>query len=213
MGGTANALKVDGRSKRAAALRRARRSQILDAAAAVFRSRGYHGTSLNDVLDEAGIARGTFYLYFDGKAQLFHELIDGFFEQLRDAVEVVHPDDPAPQARVLANIRRVIGLLFDHRDRTTLFLHEASGLDDEVDRKLRDLHAFLYENVAGALQGGEALGLTRRVNHRIVATAVIGVIKEVCWQYLVLQPAEQPDRETVTQEVFGFLMNGLRRQP
>lgn len=47
--------------------KRERRQQILDAAKHVFAEAGYHGASINAIIERAEIARGTFYLYFESK--------------------------------------------------------------------------------------------------------------------------------------------------
>ena len=81
----------DGRTQRAVAKRKARREEILTAAQRVFSIRGYHATSIADVIEAAGISRGTFYLYFDGKDALFLDLIDLFTQHIMNVVEVVDP--------------------------------------------------------------------------------------------------------------------------
>jgi TetR/AcrR family acrAB operon transcriptional repressor len=52
-----------------------RQQQILDAASAVIVRLGYDKTTLSDIADEAGVSRGTVYLYFKGKEELFEALI------------------------------------------------------------------------------------------------------------------------------------------
>src|SRR5690349_24346273 len=61
-----------------AARRRApdeRPQQIIDAALAVFDERGLAGARLDDIAQRAGIAKGTIYLYFPNKEELFREVI------------------------------------------------------------------------------------------------------------------------------------------
>jgi len=52
----------------------ARPSEILDAATRVFLERGFAATRLEDVARTAGVAKGTLYLYFSSKEQLFEEV-------------------------------------------------------------------------------------------------------------------------------------------
>ena len=52
-----------------------RQEQILRAAAAVIIRQGYDKTTMNDIADEAGVSRGTVYLYFKGKEELFEALL------------------------------------------------------------------------------------------------------------------------------------------
>ena len=54
---------------------RATLNNILSAAAQVFYEKGYHDASINDITNLAGVASGTFYVYFDGKYNLYKYLL------------------------------------------------------------------------------------------------------------------------------------------
>src|SRR5262245_66090515 len=54
-----------------------RRQAILEAALTVFAARGYEAVRLDDVAAQAGVAKGTLYLYFKDKQALFEELVRG----------------------------------------------------------------------------------------------------------------------------------------
>ena len=54
----------------------ARKQQILDAAAAVFRAKGYHGASIRDIAQVAGVADGTIYNYFENKEGLLMAMLE-----------------------------------------------------------------------------------------------------------------------------------------
>lgn len=64
----------------------ATRRRILDAAEAVFGERGYHDASVSEITTRAGVAQGTFYIYFDSKLQIFIELVEDVGERLRAAM-------------------------------------------------------------------------------------------------------------------------------
>jgi AcrR family transcriptional regulator len=59
-------------------------ARLLDAGAKVFTSHSFHVASVDDVLAEAGLGRGTFYKYFDGKLDLLLVLAVECFERLRE---------------------------------------------------------------------------------------------------------------------------------
>lgn len=65
---------------------RATRERILAAAEAVFAEWGYDQASIVKITERAGIAQGTFYLYFDGKAQVFDEVVDDLNRRVRHAM-------------------------------------------------------------------------------------------------------------------------------
>ena len=60
-----------------------RRSAILDAARTVFARRGFAGGILDEIAQEAGIAKGTLYLYFKGKEELYKAVLDHDMRTLR----------------------------------------------------------------------------------------------------------------------------------
>ena len=65
------------------ARKEARRAAIEQAGLRGFLARGYDLCSVEQIAAEVGIARGTFYLYFDDKHALFEELVDAALEEMR----------------------------------------------------------------------------------------------------------------------------------
>ncbi len=59
------------------------RSRLLAAGEEVFGQRGYHEASIADITQGAGVAQGTFYLYFDSKRDLMRAVVDERGHQLR----------------------------------------------------------------------------------------------------------------------------------
>jgi AcrR family transcriptional regulator len=59
-----------------------RRSEILDTAQNLYYGKGYERTSVQDIIDEVGIAKGTFYHYFDSK----HDLLDALVARIAHQV-------------------------------------------------------------------------------------------------------------------------------
>ena len=86
---------VDGRVARALRLRQERSAQLLAVARRLFAERRYHQTSVQDILDAAGVARGTLYLHFDGKRAMFDTLVDSFLASIQSVVTLV---DVSPNA-------------------------------------------------------------------------------------------------------------------
>jgi AcrR family transcriptional regulator len=64
-----------------------RRAQILDAAAQVFATRGFHRTTVRDVAEAAGIAYGTIYNYFENKTALLLGILDRLNQAERRAID------------------------------------------------------------------------------------------------------------------------------
>jgi len=62
------------------------KEKILNVAFTLFLQKGYRDVSLKEIVKEVGLTKGAFYHYFDGKEQLFTEVIDGYFISLSDHI-------------------------------------------------------------------------------------------------------------------------------
>src|SRR5437764_15224371 len=74
----------DGRAKRSPALRDERRAQLVSAARDVFGQKGYHAATVDDITRAAGVAKGTFYLYFEEKREVYYALVRSLRQPVND---------------------------------------------------------------------------------------------------------------------------------
>jgi len=63
-------------------------NKIVKAGKLLFGKTGYNQTSINDVIDKANVAVGTFYIYFDSKLALYHYLLEEYQEKIRQAARL-----------------------------------------------------------------------------------------------------------------------------
>ncbi len=201
----------DGRKLRAEQRRNQRREQILSAARKVFSVKGYHACSVADILAEAGIARGTFYLYFPSKRHIFDELLEGMFSQITSSVHRIEIGPGAePQLdQMFHNIHAVVDVLEDNRELTIIMLREAVGLDADFDHKLQAFYDRICQMLESALSLGQTMGLVRECNTRLVAYFVLGSVKEMMIQLLTDDGAKKPDRDTLVREIMAYNLRGL----
>jgi AcrR family transcriptional regulator len=67
--------------------RTARRAELASAAAAVFAERGVANTAVSDIVKAAGVAQGTFYLYFESKDDVLLAVVELLVAQMAAAIE------------------------------------------------------------------------------------------------------------------------------
>lgn len=66
-----------------------RKREILDAAEILFTAKGYSETTINDILKEVGIAKGTFYYYFNSKEEVMDAIVNRFIENGVEAAKQI----------------------------------------------------------------------------------------------------------------------------
>ncbi|HNN95432.1 MAG TPA: helix-turn-helix domain-containing protein [Pseudomonadota bacterium] len=215
MGDVASDVVSDGRSLRAQRLRNERRLQILEVARQLFAQRGYHATSIQDLLDRADIARGTFYLHFDSKRAIFDELVDEFLARIRSVVRVVDlaPAAPPPLLQIESNLDRIFSVLQQNRDITRITLLMAEGLDAECDAKMADFYGRVLDLLCHALRLGQQMGLVRACDVSVVAQAALGGLKEVALQWIARRDSSEPELRHVAHEILAYTLHGLYLPP
>ncbi|MBN8612541.1 MAG: TetR/AcrR family transcriptional regulator [Deltaproteobacteria bacterium] len=204
----------DGRASRAEKIREQRRRELLDVALHVFAQRGYHHARIADIIDAAGVARGTFYLYFESKNAIFHALLDDLLGRVRASVVGVSMGTNAPpvNVQIRESVERVLAAFVASPDLTRVVLREAVGLDAEVDKKLADFYARLHRWLADALENGARLGLLRVANGELAAWAVLGTIKQMVQLLVDGTEDERAQRPTITaaaEAILDYSMLGL----
>lgn len=189
-----------------------RRQQILAAARDVFAKRGYHQATIDDIVAQAGVARGTFYLYFEDKRAVFSDLIDRFAAQLSMSIRRIETDDPGRpvERQVLENIRAIIGTCLAERTMTKILFTDAVGVDPAFDRKLATFYDAVVQLLTESLKEGQSLGIVADGEPRVLAYLSIGALKELLYQAVTLGLAEE-SADALTQQMYAFLANGYLR--
>lgn len=188
-----------------------RRQQILLNARDVFAKRGYHAAKIDDIVAAAGVARGTFYLYFEDKRAIFEEIVDRTFARLGAAVMRVDTEDPARAVgeQVKENIRRIVGSLLEDRATTKILLSDAVGLDPAFDQKLISFYEEIGKLLESSLVDGQERGIVAPGDARIFAILTLGAVKEMMYQ-VVMRGLDYPE-ERIVEEIFAFLSAGYLR--
>lgn len=170
--------------------RPAARETLLEAAARVFFERGYEGASVDRILGEAGLSKGTFYWHFKTKADLFLALIEERIDgPARDLMEVTR-SAPADEATAPAVSQGLAELIGTQRDLLVLLQEywAAAVRDPEVARRYNARQSELVATLADALRRRtERTGLTLTTPAESLAVAYVALA-----QGLALMDAVDP---------------------
>jgi AcrR family transcriptional regulator len=190
--------------------RLARREQVLRHAKRIFARKGYHHTNIADIIARARIARGTFYLYFEGKRGIFEELLEQTLSDLRDRIHrlKVGPGQPSPVEQLRDNVARVLNFVLAERELTDILLNHSTGFDRELDARIRDFYDRVVEQIQRSLDLGIEMNLVRRCDTRAAAYCILGVVKEVV---LHLSRERRADISGLTDEILEFGLRGVAR--
>ncbi|MED6046785.1 TetR/AcrR family transcriptional regulator [Rothia kristinae] len=130
--------------------RDARRRQILDAAAACFRRRGFTGTSMAEIIRESGLSAGSIYSHFSSKDEILQATAE---RTLQRAERILAEAASAEQAVTPRGIARTVPRDVVDRDLMRMFLQlwSEAVLDPRIAQLARGNLRRVRDLMAGAL--------------------------------------------------------------
>jgi len=148
--------------------------QILNAAIALFRDRGFEATRLEDVADEAGVSKATIYLYFESKEDLFFALIREKVVPMLDQTIAQADAFKGPASEFLRLKAMSVGRLFAHSEQGAilkLVVSEARRFPELSDYYRTEVPERGLENIAKVIRRGIEEGEFRECDTHAAATA------------------------------------------
>lgn len=94
-----------------------KQTRLMDAASREFSAKPYNEVSINKIIQDAGIPRGSFYMYFQDKEELFRYLVHGYVEQLLMVLEEALLREGGD---VFAALRALFDYVWEKREERTL---------------------------------------------------------------------------------------------
>jgi AcrR family transcriptional regulator len=201
------------RRRRSPEQRDERRAQLIAAARDVFAEKGYHEATVDDITRKAGVAKGTFYLYFDEKREIYHELVRTFLQHITDIGRSVAREVKTPKdffARTEQATNELLRVFIDHFPLARLAYRESMGINPELDRMLRQFYRDLAKVEAENIRLGIELGLFRQVDPLVTAYAHIGMVERVALG--LLTEKNPPEPKQVARELLSIAFEGLRKR-
>jgi AcrR family transcriptional regulator len=195
-------------------LRDVRAKRLVDCAKDAFAARGYYSTSISNIVERAGIARGTFYQYFDNKPHIFQSILDSFLHDLRGCIRRIDlgPHADSPLIQIQDNLTRVLELVLRERALSQMLLNHVTTSDRQIDEQVANFYDQIVEMMEHSLELGIAMKLVRPCDTRLTTYSIIGAIKEVVL-YLTSSDRSQPRVEDLVQEFLQFGLGGILAVP
>ncbi len=170
--------------------------------------------AVSDVVDVAGIGRGTFYLYFDSKREIFLELIEEFFRGYARLLEENHrhlEEAFDVQGKVLRtwrdNMLRVLTYHKDNPHLTDIVYREAMGRDEDFSARVSELSELAREKLVAEFQMMYDHGMMRECDVEVVTSIVIGSVIYLVMNHL--QQGNDADVETLADMMVEYHIRAL----
>jgi AcrR family transcriptional regulator len=185
-----------------------RRAQIIEAALACFSRKGYHNTTMDDIVAESGLSKGSLYWYFESKDELFTSALTSVFVDVgQEAVAALEQCTTASD-RMRAIARAATGFSRAAEGFFNLFLEfwASSPRREEASQLWVGLLAQYKDTVVGIIEQGVENGEFKPVDAEQLVWAMMAAYDGLA-AYIMLMPGLDLDR--ISHVFVETLLGGL----
>lgn len=191
-----------------------RKYQILLCARKLFSERGYYQTQISDIQEEAGVARGTIYQYFENKEDLFLTVLETLYSDWKNMLS----EQPANMADEFSTgfkvfkykIKQTLDFFIANPDYCDILLRVGLGLGGNFDSVLSKFQKQILELVTDYLVKGIEMNRIRPdIDIDLTGNMVGGALLRICFHYVVTKKLKEVDSDRLAEEFVKVYALGI----
>ncbi len=188
-----------------------KRRNILDAAITVFARQGFHSTRVSDIADEAGVAYGLVYHYFDSKDEVLNELFTERWSLLLTAIEEADASAESPRSKLAAVAAFIVDSYQHNPELMKVIIVEVTRAANSFGRTHLPEIRRAYDSITKIVAEGQEKGVFRRdIDPAFASMSFYGAIEQLLsgWIFEVI-PATSADYDQAKELVVATICDGL----
>jgi len=191
-----------------------RKRQILDAAVRVFARQGFHSTRVSDIADEADVAYGLVYHYFQSKDKVLDELFTERWSLLLEAIEQADGSEREPREKLAAVAAFIIDSYRYDPDLMKVIIVEVTRAANSFGRTHLDQIDAAFRLIERIITEGQVAGaFSPAVDPYFASMAFYGVIEQLLTGWIFgLLPSGPAEFDSAAERVVGMVCDGLESE-
>lgn len=191
-----------------------RKKQIIEAGKKHFSQSGYYETHIENVLKEAKIGKGTFYLYFKNKEDLFVSILDEFLSAWEaDIVKIREEEVPLDVKKFYKTVlKRTFSYFQQDLAISNILLRIGPGTNDILEPFIERFENQVVELITNYLNQGIENGFFRKdLDVDLIANVLAGGHMRIFFYYFILKKGSRAKRnlDTLGENIFNMVIAGL----
>ena len=182
-----------------------RRTKILSEAAKVFRAKGYHSATMEDLANALGVTKAAVYYYYPKKHDILLEICEQAIEKALERIRETNESDLPPAERLQKMIADHVEIMTDNLEEWAVFFQEIDLRRDPRARKVIAGQIEFGDSVEALISAGVKSGEFRPVDAHLVTLAILGMCN---WLYRWFRIENRTTAEVV-QQFDDLILNGL----
>ena len=187
-----------------------RRRQILDAAVRAFAKKGYHACRVSDIAEEAGVAYGLVYHYFESKDAVLESIFREMWGMMVAAINAIEEIEDSPREQLRKSCAIVLRTWRDYPDVVRVLVREVARSGEQLQREVEEI-AHAFEALSRIVERGQEQNVFRRdISPRLASWVIYGALEEILTGWVLGRlPGDDEDIKEAERTVVGILCDGL----
>jgi AcrR family transcriptional regulator len=182
--------------------------RLLAEATRLFAEKGFDGTSVQEIVESAGVTKGAMYHYFSSKDDLLYEIYHRLLGMQMSRLVRIADGAGSAEERLHGAAVDVLETSFRHLDELTVFFRSLHLLPAEKRKTVRAERRLYHERFRSLIEEGQQEGAFRAdVPADVVVQYFFGSVHQVSTWY---HPDGPMSAETVSEYYVSLLLDGLR---
>jgi AcrR family transcriptional regulator len=184
-----------------------RAKEIFAAAAKLFKVKGYHATTIQDVADEVGMLKGSLYYHIKSKEELLYLVTKEPIRELIERQKRLMESDLTPQQKIIEFIRSHLQAFDANYPHMFVFLQEKASLSEPVQAEVAGID-FRYEALLEAIlhQGVDGGQFRRELDLKIMAFSILGMCN---WMFKWYYKGGRLTIDKIAHSMAEIVLNGI----
>ena len=188
-----------------------RQREIMDIALNLFSEKGFNETSLDDILNEAKIAKGTFYLHFKGKNDILNKIMDSYLDKFLHYLSMLNIALPIPLFAIKQIYIKLADFIYKSEDLkkfSKLTLREFANFSNDQKKKLLTFFEKIDSLIVTYITKAQKIGKIRSdLSAEVMAMTTIGAGKELFFRWAILN--QKLNAGDVAKQMFELTTTGM----
>lgn len=181
-------------------------ARLLEAAAELTRDESFPQLRVEEIADRANVSVGTFYLYFDGKDDLFVQLVVEYTERLRKRLTAAYEIEGSYTQRMQAALDAYLDFV-EENESGFLYFRDSGTVDTTVGRLSTWAIEQHVNDLRPVIEEAMGRGQLRQDDSALIAEATLGVVQHLAGFWL--EHRDRCSREELQRFINQFLMFGI----
>ena len=201
---------VDKKQERKKGLEAFTKQGILDAAVGLLTRDGIQGLTMDRVATEAGVAKGTLYVYFENKEEILDAALDASFDPLLRELSALLDGDLTPDRKLAGFSLCHLRFFAEHGDLIRVLFYDRERMHSEKSHYTDKRYRTFVQRVADVLDEGIREGLFSPLDSMKVAAIFIEANMGMVMQRI--HDGISGDVEKDARQITDIFMEGLRKR-